>query len=141
MNERNEEVALKFIQAINRSDAATVQSCLAPGATTVSKGFSKIAGVRSANEMVGMIDALKILLPTGLGLTIRSVTAGGDRVVIEAEGDTKTSAGKPYCNQYCFVITLADGKVKHVNEYFCGVLANEVIWPLVEPRVSQPPAT
>lgn len=141
MSKLNEEAALKFIQSLNRNDAAGVQSCLASGATTVSKGFSKIAGVRSANEMVGMIDALKMLLPTGLGLTIHSVTASGDRVVIEAEGATTTSTGKPYCNQYCFVITLLDGKIKQVNEYFCGVLANEVIWPLVEPMVGQRPAT
>jgi ketosteroid isomerase-like protein len=139
--DRNKEVALKFIQSISTNDAAGIESCLAPGATTVSKGFSKITGVRTAQEMVGMIGALKALLPNGLGLSIQSVTASDDRVVIEAEGDTRTSAGTPYCNQYCFVITMADSKVKQVNEYFCGVLANEVIWPLVEPMLAQAPAT
>ena len=29
------------------------------------------------------------------------------------------------------VFTMRDGKVKHVNEYFCTILADQVLYPLV----------
>jgi hypothetical protein len=29
------------------------------------------------------------------------------------------------------VFTLRDGKIKHVNEYFCTKLADEVLYPVV----------
>jgi ketosteroid isomerase-like protein len=77
------------------------------------------------------------MMPTGLNFTIHTVTAEGDRVAIEAEGNAVTSQGTPYRNQYCFMFTLADGKIKQINEYFCNVHANEVLWPLVEEAQKQ----
>jgi ketosteroid isomerase-like protein len=72
------------------------------------------------------------MMPDGLNFTIKTVTAEDDRVAIEAEGNAVTSLGTPYRNQYVFLFTLADGKIRQVNEYFCNVHANEVLWPLVE---------
>lgn len=132
MSEQNKEVVLRFIQAMGTNDPATAATCLAPDAFTLAKGFSKFAGVRKYDTIVGMIGAFSELMPTGLRLTVQSMTAEGDRVVAEAEGDAVTAEGKPYRNQYCFVFTLSDGKIRQVNEYFCGLLAEEVLWPLVE---------
>lgn len=98
----------------------------------MAKGFGKFAGTRYRDTMVGMIDEFKKLVPSGLRFTVHTVTAGGDRVAVECEGDAVTVEGKPYRNQYCFVFTFAGGKIKQVNEYFCNVLANEVLWPVVE---------
>lgn len=131
-NEQNKQLALRFIQAMNDGDPEAGDACLTPDAFTVSKGFGKFSGVRQRETMVGTIKAFKTLLPTGLRLTVNSITAEGDRVVAECEGNAVTSEGKPYCNQYCFVFTCADGKIARVNEYFCNVLADEVLWPLVE---------
>lgn len=132
MSEQNKQVALRFMQAMGSNDPETAAACLSPDAKAIAKGFGKFAGVRPAQTMVGMIDAFKRMIPTGLRFDIKSVTAEGDRVVVEAEGNAVTSQGKPYCNQYCFIFTLADGKIVQMNEYFCHVLANEVLWPLVE---------
>ena len=52
-------------------------------------------------------------------------------MAVEAEGNAVTGQGKPYCNQYCFVFTLENGKIKLVNEYFCNVLADGTILPLL----------
>ena len=132
MSDQNKQVVLTFIEAMGNSDPETAASCLAPDAFTVAKGFGKFAGIRYRDTMVGTIEAFKKLMPTGLRFTVHTVTTEGDRVVAECEGNALTSEGKPYCNQYCFVFTLADGKIKQVNEYFCNILADEVLWPLVE---------
>ena len=76
--------------------------------------------------------ATAALMPTGLRLEVQTVTAEGDRVVVEAIGNAVTGEGKPYCNEYCFVATLEDGRIKQFNEYLCTRLAEDVLWPLVE---------
>ena len=118
--------------AMGTNDPELAAGCLAPDACAVAKGYGKFAGARQASVMVGMIDEFKKIMPTGLRFTIKSVTASDDRVAIEAEGNALTALGTSYHNQYCFVFTRADGKIKQVNEYFCTVHADEVLWPLIE---------
>ncbi len=132
MNEQNKQVALNFIEAMGTSNPELADACLAPDAFAVAKGFGKFAGTRYRDTMVGMIEEFKKLVPTGLRFTVHTVTADGDRVVVECEGNAVTKEGKPYCNQYCFVFTFANGKIRQVNEYFCNILANEALWPVVE---------
>jgi len=131
VSDQNKIVVLKFIEAMGASDGATAATCLALDAFTLAKGFGKFAGVRRYDTIVGTIDAFKKLVPTGLRPDIKSVTAESDRVVVEFEGNATTCDGKPYNNQYCMVFMLADGKIKQVNEYFCTILAEQVLWPLV----------
>lgn len=73
----------------------------------------------------------KELILTGLRPTFHSVTAEGDRVVVEFEGDATLINGESYCNQYCMVFTVNDGRIKHVNEYYCTILADERIGSLL----------
>ena len=132
MSEGNKRVALQFVEAMSTGNAELGAACLAPDAFTLTKGHGKFAGRREADVMIGMIAGFGAVLPTGLRLSVRNVVAGGGHVVVEAEGDGLTAAGVPYRNQYCFVFKLADGKIKQLNEYFCTVHADEVLWPLVE---------
>ncbi len=130
--EQNKAAVLTFIEAMSTSDAALADTCVAADAFTVAKGYGKFAGVRPREVMVGTIAAFKDLLPTGLNVEIKSVTAAGNTVVVEFEGDATTRDGRPYRNQYCMVFMLAGGKIRQVNEYFCNVHADEVLWPLLE---------
>ena len=70
-------------------------------------------------------------MPGGLRPTIHVVIADGERVAVEFEGDATLADGKSYCNQYCMVFTLREGKIKQVHEYFCTQLADEALYPLV----------
>lgn len=130
--EGNKAVVLRFIAAMGTNDAAGAAACLGPDAFTLAKGFSKFAGVRRYDTIVGTIAAFRQIVPSGLRLSVQSVTADGERVVVEAVGDALTSTGQPYCNEYCFVFTVRDGLIRQVNEYFCTKLAEDVLWPLVE---------
>jgi ketosteroid isomerase-like protein len=131
MSEQNKQVVLKFIQAMGAGDSETAATCLNPDAFTLAKGFGKFAGVRRFDTIIATIAAFRKLVPEGLKLAVHSVTAEGDRVVVEFEGDAKLVNGESYCNQYCMVFTLNGGRIKQVNEYFCTILADQVLWPLV----------
>ncbi len=131
MSEQNIATVLTFLDAMGSSDAAKADTCVAEDAFTVAKGYGKFAGVRERDTMVGTISAFNQILPTGLNVEVKSVTAQDDRVVVEFESHATTADGKAYDNQYCMVFTLADGKIKQVNEYFCNIHADEVLWPLI----------
>lgn len=132
MSEANKEVALRFIEAMCSGDAATAASCLAPDAFSMAKGFSKFAGARYHDTIVATVGAIKVLMPTGIRPKILTATAEGDRAVVEFEGNAICSNGEPYCNEYCMVFRLQGAKIKQINEYFCTILADRVLWPIVE---------
>lgn len=132
MSEQNKQAVLKFIDAMGKGNAAVADTCLATDAFTLAKGFSKFAGVRDRGVILAMIEAFTKLMPGGMQPVIHTVTAEGDRVIVEFEGNATLANGEAYCNQYCMVFTLLDGKIKQVNEYFCTLLAEKVLWPLVE---------
>ncbi len=132
MSEANKQVALKFIKAMGDNDPVAAAECLAPDAVAVARGGSYFHGSRDARMMIDGIEAFKALIPSGLSFTILSALADGDKVAVECEGNATTVAGARYANQYVFVCTLRGGKITLVNEYFCTVLANEVLWPLAQ---------
>lgn len=132
MSELNKQVAVKFVEAMGQNDPAGFAECLDPDAVAIAMGTSNFAGKRDYAMMVGGVEQFEKILPEGLQFTIVSATADGDRVAVEAQGNGTTAQGKPYHNSYCFVITLKDGKITQVKEYFCSKLADEVLWPMVE---------
>jgi len=132
VSEQNKEIALRFVKAMSTNDPEGAAATLAPDAITNTKGYSKFAARRPASAVVAAIESFKGLFPNGLGLTIHTVVAEGDKVVIEGDGHAVMADGNPYENQYCFVITLRDGKIVEINEYLCSALAEKVLLPVVE---------
>lgn len=135
MSQSNIDCVLSFIQAMSEAKASLAEPCVAPDGFSLAKGYGKFSGRRERDTMVGTIDAFNALIPGGLNTSVKSVTAQDDRVVVEFEGDAVTSEGTPYKNQYCmvFYMTAAEGgQIRQVNEYFCNIHADEVLWPLVE---------
>jgi uncharacterized protein len=128
--ENNKAVARRFVEAMGSNDPVAAAQCLAPDACAIARGYSNFAGKRSAEMMIGGIEAFKALMPEGLKFDIKSVIGDGDLVAVECEGNARTFEGTPYRNHYCFLHVLRDGKITEVREYFCGVHANEVLWPL-----------
>ena len=131
MSEQNKQVVLTFIDAMGKGDAVAAAPCLAPDAFTLAKGFGKFAGVRKHDTILATIAAFRKLVPDGMRPDIYSVTAEGERVVVEFDGNATLCNGESYCNQYCMVFLLREGKIKQVNEYFCTILADKVLFPLV----------
>jgi ketosteroid isomerase-like protein len=131
MSEQNKAVVLKFIEAFSEGDAKTADTCLAPDAMTIAKGFGKLSGRRSRDLIVATTAAFKDTIPSGLQPKFLTTTAEDDRVTVEFEGNATLANGADYCNQYCMVFTLQDGLIKNINEYYCTILADERILPLL----------
>ena len=132
MSEQNKQVALGFIDAFSRGDAEAAKSYLAEDAMTHAKGFGKLSGPRPYEVIIATTGAFRALIPDGLRPEFRSVTAEGNRVVVEFIGNATLVNGEAYNNEYCMIFTLEGGKIKNVNEYYCTILADAKIGPLLE---------
>jgi ketosteroid isomerase-like protein len=131
MSEQNKETVIKFIKAFSDGDAEAARTCLAPDAVTYAKGFGKLSGPRHYEIIIATTATFKDIIPSGLRPQFLTVTAEGERVVVEFEGDATLVNGERYCNQYCMVFTLQNGRIKQVNEYYCTILADEKILPVL----------
>jgi ketosteroid isomerase-like protein len=127
----NQQLVIDFIRAFSDGDADTAKACLAPDAMTIAKGFGKLSGPRPYDIIVATTAAFKDLIPTGLQPEFLTVTGDGDRVAVEFEGNATLVNGEDYRNQYCMVFTLEQGRIKQVNEYYCTILADAKILPLL----------
>lgn len=132
MSERNKAVVLRFLEAMGANDPGTAGECFAPDGLAVAMGTSHFAGPRTREMVVDGIVAFQQMLPEGLRFTIKTVTAEGDRVVVEAQGNGVTCDGARYANNYVFVATIEGGRIRRINEYFCSKLADEVLWPVAQ---------
>ncbi|MGB8506697.1 nuclear transport factor 2 family protein, partial [Mycobacterium sp.] len=88
--ESNKQTAIHFVEAMGANDPHTAGDCMAPDGVAIAMGGSRFAGERSRQMIIDGIEAFKQLVPDGLRFTIHSVTAEGDRVAIEGEGNVVT---------------------------------------------------
>jgi uncharacterized protein len=61
--------------------------------------------------------------------TASHILADGDVVIVECQGRVTLKSGQPYNNRYCFVIEMADGKMREVREYFDTALSDARLRP------------
>lgn len=52
-----------------------------------------------------------------------------DRVVVEGQGRSITIRGEPYDNRYCFVLTMAEGRIVSLTEYMDSSLVERRLTP------------
>ena len=107
---------------------------MSDSAFTITKGFAGVSGQRNRETMLATVEAFNEIVPTGFDPRIEKVVAEGDTVVVEWEGNATLSDGTPYCNQYVFVFSFENGKIRQLNEYFCTVLADRTILPLLKDK-------
>lgn len=88
---------------------------------------------RFAGTLVGKEDILENLLGPlssqlvdGLKININTVVAEGDKVVIEATGESEVIGGGTYNNIYCYVVTVRDNKITEMREYLDTELVSDV---------------
>jgi ketosteroid isomerase-like protein len=92
-------------------------------------GNNRWSGTYRGKQAV--LDQLLAVLRARIDGRVKTIAhrfvAEGDIVVVEARGNNTTKEGRPYHNSYCFVIRLADGKLKEITEYMDTELVTAVL--------------
>lgn len=121
MNEtRNKQIIREVFDQLATGDARPFVGILADdiawtiiGTTSLSKTFQGKGEVLS-----GLLGKLASTLDGPIRVTADRILADEDYVVIQCRGESRTKAGVPYCNTYCWVTRLnAEGKIDQLTEY------------------------
>jgi ketosteroid isomerase-like protein len=67
-----------------------------------------------------------------LEFTLHRAVEDGDVVVLEIASHAELPGGGDYDNRYCYVITVADGRLRHVREYSDTAYGDRVLTPEVQ---------
>ena len=76
--------------------------------------------------MDGAAKPLNAKLAGPIQPTVVDIIAEGDNVVLQWEGTATAKSGKPYNNSYCWVMRVADGKVREGTAYIDTALVADL---------------
>jgi len=129
LNEKNVKIVEQAVDAINRGDGDALLALFAedikfwmPGSTPVSKR------VQGKDEFVKIFNSVAEQLEEMVVLEITNMIPAGDWVVMESLGDSLTKNGDRYCNTYCHLWKIIDGKVTEFTEYNDTQLVMDVLF-------------
>jgi ketosteroid isomerase-like protein len=87
------------------------------------KGNATVVALDHTDHMVGARQIARFVAQemhrifSGIDIAFRGVYADGNTVIVEERMRAALPGGKPYENDYCFVFTVADGRIREVREY------------------------
>jgi len=127
----NKALVQSIFEARSRRDPAPFVAAMADdfiwritGSTAWSGDYVGKAAVRER-----LFKPLYAQFTAPTNITATRILADGDYVVVECKGDATTLSGERYANSYCFVMRLADGKLKELTEYMDTALVERVLKP------------
>ena len=123
----NKRLAREFIDALSRADTDWVLDHYADDMEMWTAGSLPFSGVHTKDEIRPLMDGILGAFPDGLEFRVKTLTAEEDRVAIEAESRGVHASGKPYHNEYHFLMRVRDGKIVEFKEYLDTLHANEVL--------------
>ena len=118
---RNTQLARSFFERFNDNDVAGAVDLLADDATWWLAGKpDKLPGTGLLNkaQITEVFRRMSARLPEGLRMTVTGTLTEGDRVSAEVVSHGVLANGRVYDNAYHMLITLRDGRIAAVKEYY-----------------------
>jgi hypothetical protein len=117
----NKQLAAEFFARFDAQDVSGALDLLADDATWWMAGKPEAlpgAGLKTKAEMAVVFQDMTRRLDGGLRMTVKSAIAEGDKVALEVVSQGKLRNGRLYENEYHFLVTVRDGKIGAVREYY-----------------------
>lgn len=117
----NKQIVKEFFERFSAADVAGAFELLNESATWRAMGREgglPLSGERDKQAIGKLIEDVKAGFPDGIKLTPTGWTCEGDRVAVEVESFATKLNGTVYNNFYHFLVTIADGKIVSIREYF-----------------------
>jgi ketosteroid isomerase-like protein len=121
-----------FYAALTSGDRDAVRSLLSDDCVWVppeTAPFDEMkGGADIAAELGGRVVKRMFDISKPFNLEVRRILADGDVAVVQQRlTATAKATGQHYDNQYCWVYTVDDGKIVHIEEYADTLLASRVM--------------
>ena len=126
LTDQNKKITKEFFEALSNGsdeylDFYTNESII------WTAGNNAIGGTRTKEEVVSFAQNILAAFPTGIKFNITGITAEGDRVAVEIDGEAVHASGETYNNQYHFLLIIKDGKILELKEYMDTQLAAKIL--------------
>jgi ketosteroid isomerase-like protein len=118
--EENKEVVRRYCDALSALDIEGTMAFLSDDYTCWVQGSKPaipVSGNHTRADVAAMYAAFPKMFPKGFKVTIKAITAEGDRVAVEAESYGETAAGKIYNQIYHYLFIVRNGKIVTQHEY------------------------
>ena len=117
--ERNKKIVLDAYAALNAGDAAGYFERMVDDVRMTFFGTHRMARTFHGKDdfIKNFVPVMREQLDRPAKLQITHVIAEGDQVVVEAQGEARTTDGRDYNNAYCMVLELKNGKITEIREY------------------------
>ncbi len=115
----NKKLVQDAFAAWARGDGTAFFNLLADDVNWTVIGSSPVSRTYPSKQAFfeGATKPLSAKLAGAIQPTVKNIIAEGDTVVLQWEGKATSKGGKPYNNNYCWVMKFADGKVKVGTAY------------------------
>ena len=115
-------VALQLLHSIGKNDGLD-QNLITEDFCWWGYGVGEL----NTEQFKALAMTMRPVMPLPPALTIVGTAAEGDRVAVEAEGDTVLSNGKRYQNKYHWVVLFRGGRVCALKEFYDSKYAHDTI--------------
>jgi ketosteroid isomerase-like protein len=118
--EDNKQIATEFFSRFSANDIEGALDTMADDATWWIAGrpaSTPVAGIQSKTRIARIFYRMIEQTTDGLRMTVKNMTADGDRVALELESYGKLKNGRIYNQEYHTLMVIRDGKISAVREY------------------------
>lgn len=123
--EENKRLALGFLEAMTNQGYSVFND---PRLVTDDfRWWVQGRGEFSGEEMLGLCAPVETQMAEPSQRVIKGITAEGDRVAVEYEGDTLMKNGRRYRNTYHCLYVFRDGRLASGKEYYDTAYARETL--------------
>ncbi|WP_116810941.1 nuclear transport factor 2 family protein [Steroidobacter cummioxidans] len=133
VTESNRAIVTGIMEALSRGERQPFADAMADDFTWHMIGTTAWSGtfVGKAEVRQRLIVPLFTQFGSRYTNTPKRILSDGEFVMVESRGDVTTKTGKPYCNTYCMVIRMRDGKLVELTEYLDTELVTSALQPPV----------
>ena len=131
MSEPNMQTMRGMFAALSAGDADGFLGPMADDVQWTIHGTTKYSGLYDgkADAAERLLGRLGGQLSGGLTVVVDEIVADGDWVVARGRGQSRTTDGQDYSNEYCWWYRIVDGRVVEIIEYLDTDLVTTVLGP------------
>ena len=118
--EESKKIATEFAARFSANDMTGALDMLADDITWWVAGKPDQvpgAGLFTKKQVDGLFRRMAEQFPGGLQMTIKGMTAEGEKVAVELESYGELPNGRVYNNEYHMLLTIRGGKISAMREY------------------------
>jgi len=119
--DEHKKLASEFFARVSASDVAGALELLTSDVDWWLAGkpmLLPVGGVHNQEGIARILNGMIRQLKNGLKLTVKVAVAEDDMVAHEVESHGELRNGRIYNNEHCIWMTIRDGKISSVREYY-----------------------